>query len=178
MPIIYNGVTLTDIVYNGVALDKVIYNGAIVFEKITTPIFIDGISYTNSSDAGISYIKFGYEFKNGKIQRFIYDNWFGGGVTDYYGWLDLSTNGIKLESKWIGYDYGVYTYIEIDVLGNSFRFVVVKGGTIIYSSDFIIFDGSQTNKTINLFIPTSSNAYISFSIDHKQFKIDSPYWQY
>lgn len=33
MPIIYNGVTLTDIKYNGVSLDKVIYNGVTVFEK-------------------------------------------------------------------------------------------------------------------------------------------------
>lgn len=34
MPIIYNGVTLTDINYNGVSLDKVIYNGVTVFEKV------------------------------------------------------------------------------------------------------------------------------------------------
>ncbi len=33
MPIVYNGVTLTDIVYNGVALDKVMYNGVEVFTK-------------------------------------------------------------------------------------------------------------------------------------------------
>lgn len=33
MPLIYNGVTVTDVIYNGVALDKVIYNGVEVFTK-------------------------------------------------------------------------------------------------------------------------------------------------
>lgn len=47
MPLVYNGVTVTNIIYNGVSLDKVVYNGITGFSKGFSYVFSANTSNVN-----------------------------------------------------------------------------------------------------------------------------------
>lgn len=123
MPIIHNGVNLTDLICNGVALDKVIFNGVTVFEK--APAII-----REPATGGYCDGEFGYGFYSAyddSIQRFVLEVYWNN--TCIYASTDFTLKSLPLSFIYNGWTYyrgNLHSYTHDDFLFQNFYIYRIK----------------------------------------------------